>query len=713
MFDAGAAAGFEDRAVAINDGHLKLALRVWPPSAAALAARQLCVAWPGWLDNAGSFDSIAPLFAAQGYTFLAFDPPGCGQSDHLPASAVYMDLYDAGYIIECVDALGYDAQQPFVLVGHSRGSGVVTACAAAFPSRIAAVVTFESSFGLSGTFPMDWGPTAKKGNHKLQEVLQGEQQTHARGKRTRVFATVADAVSHNQADPRFVKTVATSENIVARHLNELPDGKGWRLTHDPRLYGQWAPIYPDEQVTRQVLSAVQCPMLDIKGDVFTERWRGMIQADMEDGHQWRHIAKWERLMVEREALLRSKVTLTTATIVGGHHVHSDDPQACADIALPWLEQLQLPQIGLPQIVASAESSAAAAAQAARIDEEDVEVPDDLWTLEQTPPGVPPPAERSFAVCGGTLSLVAKVWAPEGATNPPLPTKRVLAWPGWLDNAGSFDTLAPLMVQDGYTVVAIDPPGCGRSDHLPWASQYCTETETLYAFEVLQQLGWTAEDGGAVLLAHSRGGNVLLRCASGFSDSIIGLALLENSLGYSESFTANMIADVLASEVRNRARVPRSFKSAEAAVHKSYYNEQFPKTWATARNITARHIVPDEAGTGGYTFSHDVRTYGERQALATTPEMLLETISRVQCPVFMMTSELNEWRSLEERTSGEEISLKKAQLAPGQLTAVVIMGEHHHVHSDNAGATWDTGLREWLADMGQQKRRGELELQAHL
>jgi pimeloyl-ACP methyl ester carboxylesterase len=704
-----AAAACIDRTVAINGGHLELALRIWPPTT-AVPARQLCVAWPGWLDNAGSFDSIAPHFAAQGYTFVACDPPGCGQSDHLPASAVYMDLHDAGYLIECVDALGYDTHQPFVLVGHSRGSGVVTACAAAFPSRIAAVVTFESSWGLSGTYPMDWGPAARKGNHKLAEALDGEQQAHARGKRTRVFATVADAVSHNQADPRFVKTVATSENIVARHLVELPDGKGWRLTHDPRLYGQWAPIYPDEQVNRLVLSAVRCPMLDIKGNVFKERWRGMIRVNSESSHHWSHIAMWERLLAEREALLRSNGRLTTAAIVGGHHVHSDKPQACAEIALPWLDQLQLPQA--PQIVASSEQSAAPGARV-RIDEEDVEVPEDLWTLEPTPPGVPPPTEQNFAVCGGTLNLAAKVWAPADGSDP-LPTKRVLAWPGWLDNAGSFDTLAPLMVQDGFTIVAMDPPGCGMSDHLPAASQYCTETETLYAFEVLQQLGWTAADGGAVLLAHSRGGNVLLRCAGGFSDSIVGLVLLENSLGYSESFSAGMIADMLAGEVRNRARVPRSFKSAEAAVHKSFHNDQFPKSWATARNITARHIVPDEAaGPGGYTFSHDVRTYGERQALATTPDMLLKTISRVQCPVFMMTSELNEWRSLEERTSGEEITKKKAQLASGQLTAVVIMGEHHHVHSDNAAATWDTGLREWLGYVGHYKRRGELGLQAKL
>lgn len=259
-----------------------------------------------------------------------------------------------------------------------------------------------------------------------------------------------------------------------------------------------------------------------------------------------------------------------------------------------------------------------------------------------------------------------------------------------------------MVQAGYTVVAVDPPGCGKSDHLPTTSKYSTETESLLAIEILTQLGWGSEDGGAILLAHSRGGNVLLRCASGFPDAVRGLVLLENNLGYSQEFSPQMLADMLAGEKRNRARVPRSFRSAEAAIHKSYTNKQFPKSWATARNITIRHIEPDKAGQGAVIFSHDVRTYGERQSLATTPQMLLDVIGRVTCPVFMMTSELNEWRSLEERTTGPEITNKKSKLAPGQLTDVVIFGEHHHVHSDNAAATWSTGLKDWLESLGPQQ-----------
>ena len=40
--------------------------------------------------------------------------------------------------------------------------------------------------------------------------------------------------------------------------------------------------------------------------------------------------------------------------------------------------------------------------------------------------------------------------------------------GWLDNAGSFDTLAPQLVAEcpRHALLCLDYPGHGRSSHLP-------------------------------------------------------------------------------------------------------------------------------------------------------------------------------------------------------------------------------------------------------
>src|SRR3546814_5071589 len=88
-------------------------------------------------------------------------------------------------------------------------------------------------------------------------------------------------------------------------------------------------------------------------------------------------------------------------------------------------------------------------------------------------GAPPPpglagshcvngvAERRITLA--PLQLAAQVWGND--TSPPL-----LALHGWLDNAGSFPRLAPLLATE-YQVIALDLPGHGHSDHLAAGARY--------------------------------------------------------------------------------------------------------------------------------------------------------------------------------------------------------------------------------------------------
>lgn len=135
------------------------------------------------------------------------------------------------------------------------------------------------------------------------------------------------------------------------------------------------------------------------------------------------------MIEEREALLRSQHRLTVETIDGGHHVHSDKPQSCADIVLPWLQAQHLP--AAPQLIDTATEMQRPKSK--RIDDEAISVPEDLWTLEPTPVHVPPATEQIFAVRGNSLLLAAKVWTPlaSGIDRRAEPAKRVLAWPGYV------------------------------------------------------------------------------------------------------------------------------------------------------------------------------------------------------------------------------------------------------------------------------------------
>ena len=43
-------------------------------------------------------------------------------------------------------------------------------------------------------------------------------------------------------------------------------------------------------------------------------------------------------------------------------------------------------------------------------------------------------------------------------------RRVVMWPGRLDNAATFDQIGARLAGAGFTCVAVDPPGCGLSAH---------------------------------------------------------------------------------------------------------------------------------------------------------------------------------------------------------------------------------------------------------
>eukprot|EP01047_Picozoa_sp_COSAG01_P033474 COSAG01_NODE_2465_length_7642_cov_11.032878_10_plen_144_part_00 len=86
---------------------------------------------------------------------------GCGLSDHLPRSTMYVDLAESRLIVEVADELAAAAagaartgdrsclggdgacrggwSEPFLLLGHSRGGAIATITAAAFPHRISAL----------------------------------------------------------------------------------------------------------------------------------------------------------------------------------------------------------------------------------------------------------------------------------------------------------------------------------------------------------------------------------------------------------------------------------------------------------------------------------------------------------------------------------------------------------------------------------------------
>lgn len=265
---------------------LTLAAKAWgDPSLPPLLAVH------GWLDNAASFDGLAPLLEA--HYVVAVDLAGHGRSDWRSA-----DVWD--YWLDYLD----DIDQVFQhfnwdrvnVIGHSLGGTLVSTYAAAFPDRIRRLVLIEALGPL--TTPIDQTvPQLRKGISArssftcpaLRIFPQREQAAQARMR--------ANDLSHSAA-----------MSLVERGLVEV-DGeaaRGFRWASDPRLLMPSLQRYSEDQALA-ILDAITAPTL-------------LIFADPEHPYA-RTAAMHTRLQrVARMQCLR---------LPGNHHLHLENPQPVA------------------------------------------------------------------------------------------------------------------------------------------------------------------------------------------------------------------------------------------------------------------------------------------------------------------------------------------------------------------------------------------------
>lgn len=175
------------------------------------------VALHGWLDNAGTFDLLAPLLA--GSHIIALDLAGHGLSGNRSPDSGYNLWQDVADVAEVADQLGWPR---FNLLGHSRGAGIAALFAGTFPERIGRVVLIEGGVPLLGR--------AEDAPANLARALTETRQL--RDKSGRIFPERATAIAERANG--FTKTsLAAAEVLARRSLREVAGGFQWHA--DQRL----------------------------------------------------------------------------------------------------------------------------------------------------------------------------------------------------------------------------------------------------------------------------------------------------------------------------------------------------------------------------------------------------------------------------------------------------------------------------------------------
>lgn len=222
---------YDEKDILIRD--VRLRVKMWNED-----APKKVIALHGWLDNAASFDVLAPQL--QGCAVAAIDQAGVGFSDFRPRSSTYHLWDDVLDILDIADALGW---QEFYLMGHSRGAMLAIFIAASAPTRVTQLMLID------GLLPIPVDPThaAKQLSDYVKDYRRPQRSSKKRY-RSREEAIALRIKAVNQ--PVRVATM-----LAERNLKEEGGEFFWQV--DDRLKAASA-VKMTYEHNVSMLSAVNC-----------------------------------------------------------------------------------------------------------------------------------------------------------------------------------------------------------------------------------------------------------------------------------------------------------------------------------------------------------------------------------------------------------------------------------------------------------------------
>jgi len=277
------------RELSLELPHLRLAAQAWgDPQLPPLLALH------GWLDNAASFDRLAPLLCGH-FHIVAIDLPGHGRSGHRPPGTWYYYVDYLGDALAAADALGWSQ---FGLLGHSLGGAVASMLAAACPQRIERLFLIEAL-----------GPLTAEVEQTLTLLQRAISQRHGlQAKALRVFATEAEAAQTRAKAGDL--SLEAAQIMVARGIKPASGGFVW--SSDPRL----TLTSPQRYIEAQVLSVLD--ELRVPAQLILAQPAPSFLP---------------------EALINARIArvpdIDVVRIAGHHHLHLDDPEPVAATMLAY------------------------------------------------------------------------------------------------------------------------------------------------------------------------------------------------------------------------------------------------------------------------------------------------------------------------------------------------------------------------------------------
>ncbi|WP_079228489.1 alpha/beta fold hydrolase [Pseudomonas putida] len=224
---------------------IEIAVRTWGPEDGIPV-----LALHGWLDNAASYERLAPLL--DGCFVVAPDLVGHGRSDHRRHDSGYYLWEHAEDMLAVTDSLGL-AQ--FHVLAHGMGSGIASLLAA-MTSSIASMI-FIDGMGAPFTVSEDSRVQHLARAYRLKRMLQRIQLQGFGEQDSSRFDDLETAMQQRRRRLDGELSEDAARVLAQRDLLQLAEGYSWR--HDPRLVLP-EPMPLTEREACDLLREIRCPL---------------------------------------------------------------------------------------------------------------------------------------------------------------------------------------------------------------------------------------------------------------------------------------------------------------------------------------------------------------------------------------------------------------------------------------------------------------------
>ncbi|KAJ9591690.1 hypothetical protein L9F63_001777, partial [Diploptera punctata] len=268
--------------------------------------KQPWLAIHGWQDNAGTFDTLAPLLAPH-IALFCVELPGHGLASHYPKGHFYYIHWDGLIVIRQI--VKYYKWKKVSIIGHSLGGSLAFLYAASYPEETDAIICLDVA---SPAF-LDNSTIVDITGRSIDKFLKYENLTE----KEVPYYPYEEMLEIMMQGHGGSLTLESGELMMKRGARWDPKTNYYLFTRDVRLLSLTAFISQD--VALEYASRITCKVLNIKAI---------------PGSKYRRDDLYHEIL---DKIKENAKVLKFYEIEGTHHVHMNDPKSIVPYIIDFLK----------------------------------------------------------------------------------------------------------------------------------------------------------------------------------------------------------------------------------------------------------------------------------------------------------------------------------------------------------------------------------------